>query len=303
MFVRARPSTRALLERLAREKGLAFEGVTREPAGRMLQLKPVRIGLWDRYGGSMPSGWMRWLFEQFEFPFEVVHPQTLDAGNLRERFDVLVFVDGAIPPPGGTGRPRFAGAALPPERVPQEFRSWLGEVTAAKTVPQLKAFLEAGGTIATIGSSTALAGYLDLAVSNALVERTASGDRPLPREKFFIPGSLLRAAVNPRHPLAFGMPDRVDVMFDESPVFALPPSAAFEGVTPVVWFDSPAPLRSGWAWGQQYLKGGVAVAEARVGRGRLFLYGPEITFRAQPHGTFKLLFNGLLYGPAAEGGP
>ncbi len=195
MFVRARPSTRALLERLAREKGLAFEGVTREPAGRMLQLKPVRIGLWDRYGGSMPSGWMRWLFEQFEFPFEVVHPQTLDAGNLRERFDVLVFVDGAIPPPGGTGRPRFAGAALPPERVPQEFRSWLGEVTAAKTVPQLKAFLEAGGTIATIGSSTALAGYLIWRVERARRAHGERGPAAAPR-KFFIPGSLLRAAVN-----------------------------------------------------------------------------------------------------------
>ena len=38
----------------------------------------------------------------------------------------------------------------------------------------------------------------------------------------------------------------------------------------------------------------MAVAEARVGRGTLFLFGPEITFRAQPHGTFKFLFNAIL---------
>jgi hypothetical protein len=37
----------------------------------------------------------------------------------------------------------------------------------------------------------------------------------------------------------------------------------------------------------------MAVMEATVGNGRLVLYGPEITFRAQPHGTFKLLFNGI----------
>ena len=42
----------------------------------------------------------------------------------------------------------------------------------------------------------------------------------------------------------------------------------------------------------------VAVAEAKVGKGKLFLYGPEILFRSQPHGTFKFLFNGLFYGPA-----
>ncbi|HXF96337.1 MAG TPA: hypothetical protein VNI61_09585, partial [Gemmatimonadales bacterium] len=58
-------------------------------------------------------------------------------------------------------------------------------------------------------------------------------------------------------------------------------------------FTTDAPLRSGWAWGQRYLKDGVAMAEADVGRGKLFLFGPEILFRGQPHGTFKLFFNGF----------
>jgi hypothetical protein len=75
------------------------------------------------------------------------------------------------------------------------------------------------------------------------------------------------------------------------PEFRLKPDASLSGVKPVAWFDSDKPLRSGWAWGQKYLQDGVAVAEARVGKGRLFLFGPEITFRGQPHGTFKFLFN------------
>ncbi len=61
----------------------------------------------------------------------------------------------------------------------------------------------------------------------------------------------------------------------------------------IATFDNAAPLRSGWAWGQKYLAGGVAALEARVGKGRVVLYGPEILQRAQPHGTFKLLFNAL----------
>ena len=64
---------------------------------------------------------------------------------------------------------------------------------------------------------------------------------------------------------------------------------------PVAWFDSPTPLRSGWAWGQQYLDQAVAIVEAPVGKGRVVLFGPEIVWRAQPHGTFKLLFNGIYY--------
>ena len=43
----------------------------------------------------MPSGWARWILEQFEFDFEVVYPQRLDRGNLNTDFDVLVFVNGA----------------------------------------------------------------------------------------------------------------------------------------------------------------------------------------------------------------
>ncbi len=61
------------------------------PSGSARKLKPVRIGLYDQYGGSAPSGWTRFLLEQFEFPHEVVYPQTLDAGNLRAKFDVLLF--------------------------------------------------------------------------------------------------------------------------------------------------------------------------------------------------------------------
>ena len=46
----------------------------------------------------------------------------------------------------------------------------------------------------------------------------------------------------------------------------------------------------------------MAVVEATVGKGRLFLFGPEITFRAQPHGTFKFLFNGIYLSAHAGGG-
>jgi hypothetical protein len=90
------------------------------------------------------------------------------------------------------------------------------------------------------------------------------------------------------------MSARAVVMFDNSPVFRLAPDAAAKGVRPLAWFDTPTPLRSGWAWGQNYLAGGVAAADATVGRGTVRLIGPEALFRAQPAGTFKLVFNGLI---------
>jgi hypothetical protein len=69
------------------------------------------------------------------------------------------------------------------------------------------------------------------------------------------------------------------------------PDAAQKGTRQVAWYASADPLRSGWAWGQHYLNGAVAAVEANVGKGNIYLFGPEITFRGQSHGTFKFLFN------------
>jgi hypothetical protein len=123
-------------------------------------------------------------------------------------------------------------------------------------------------------------------------------ERALPREKFYIPGSLLKMTVDNTNPLAYGMPKAVDVFFENSPVFKLQPTVQLQHTSPVGWFSGTQVLDSGWAWGQQYLDGGTAVAEATLGEGKVVLLGPEVNFRDQPHGTYKLLFNGLYYGSA-----
>jgi hypothetical protein len=297
-YVTAGGSAAPILQRAARELGLSVEGTTAPPGADAIRLRPRRIALWDQYGGSMPSGWTRWLLEQFEFQFDVVYPQQIDAGDLRAKYDVIILPSGALgerPRGGRGGQPQAAD-------IPAEYRHMLGRLTPERSVPQLRRFLDAGGTVITVGSSTALAYHLGLPVGNALVERTPTGgERVLSAEKFYVPGSVLRVAVDSTAPIAAGMPSRLDVFFDNSPTFRLAPHAPLRGLRAVAWFDTDTPLRSGWAWGQSYLEGGVAVAEATVGRGTLVLLGPEVTFRGQPHGTFKFLFNGIYVGTVGGG--
>jgi len=78
----------------------------------------------------------------------------------------------------------------------------------------------------------------------------------------------------------------------------LNPDAGKKGVQTIAWYAGGDLLSSGWAWGQTYLNNTVAVAQANMGKGRVLLFGPEITFRGQPHATFKFLFNGVQYGAA-----
>ena len=196
-------------------------------------------------------------------------PGLIAAGDLRKDFDVLLFVDGAIPaaPRGGAGGPGPRGRDT--ASVPMEYRSQVGNLSLATTVPHIQAFLEAGGRVVAIGSSALnLTSGLGLPIENQLTEP---------------------------QPAAAGALVTTDVFFDNSPVFRLLPGAEAKGVRRIAWFTAAEPLKSGWAIGQQYLRDGVAMVSAPVGQGTGYLYGPEILFRAQPQGTFRFLFN-VLYG-------
>lgn len=284
------------LREIATELGVAFHGVRRRPSVPSAPLSPVRIGLWDRYGGSIASGWTRWVLEQFEFPFELVFPQRLDAGALRDDFDVLLFVSGAIPPPDRDDARRF-GRGPARSEIPAEYHDRLGSATVGATIPRLREFVEGGGTIVALGESAMnLTIHLELPLDDHLLERDPDGaEAPLGREQFYVPGSILRMRVDNEHPLAWGMGHTADIFFRSSPVFHLEPEAYTRGAQPVGWFGTE-PLRSGWAWGQSLLEHGVAAVAARVGNGHVYLLGPDVNFRGQSHGTFKLLFNGIYGG-------
>lgn len=297
LWIPASPSAKAEVARATQTLGLTAYAVDAPPAGEQIALKPIRIGLVDVYGGSMPSGWMRWLFEQFEFPYQLVFPQRLNAGHLEQDYDVLVFADGIVPAPGVGRGGGYERREPKPETIPAEYRDRLGAITTAETVPQIAAFAKAGGTVVAVGGSSLIGGALGLPVENALVETGADGKpHPLPGTKFYIPGSLLWAQVDPSQPLAFGLPKTMDIFFDSSPAFKLG-----AGPHAVAGYQGPDVLHSGWAWGQKALDGTTAIVDADLGKGKVFLMGPEVTMRGQPHLSFKFLFNGLYYGPAVAG--
>lgn len=289
---------RETLEAWAEESGVAFHGVAEAPTGAALELSSARVGLWDRYGGSMPSGWTRLVLESFEFDFEVVYPPEIDAGGLRDRFDVIVLPDGAMQAGRGGGFGGGRGSGDFAATLPDSLQARLGALSAEASVPALREFMEDGGAVIAVGTSTALGAEVGLPLENYLVDEEG---RPLSRDDYFTPGSIHDVRVEHGSPVTHGLGERVHVLHSHSPVFRIGEGA--EGVRRLAWYDSPTPLVSGWAWGQERLEGGTSMVEADVGDGKLFLFGPKVTFRAQPHGTFTLLFNGIHYGAAERRRP
>jgi hypothetical protein len=296
-YIPGNQKTKGLLNKVKNEAGLEIRKSAAAPEN-LTRLSELRIGLWDTYGGSMSSGWVRLLMEQYKFKASLVYAKDIEAGNLNDKYDVLIFVPGAIPALSGrAARGSSSNTDPDPETIPSEFIGQLGKINADKSIPELKKFIEQGGKIVSMGSSTNLAYHLNLPVRNAMVELGASSlERSLPAEKYYIPGSILNADTDNKIPAAWGMPAKSDIYFDRSPVFKISTEAIARGeIKPILWFSKPTSLRSGWAWGQAYLRDGITAFEAQVGKGKFYAFGPEITFRAQTHGTFKLLFN-QLYG-------
>lgn len=299
-FVPASAKAKSAFEKSSAQLGNSLKAVGKRPAN-LTKVVPARVALWDNYGGSMPSGWVRWIMEQYHFPIQLVYAKDIDAGDLHKKYDLILFVTRAIPGIGNArpGAEEYVRKEAKEEEVPSEFHSQMGSLTVAKSIPALKKFMEDGGSVFTIGTSTSLAYHIGLPVRNALMEMTSAGvERPLPNDKYFIPGSVLQVSVDSTQKTTWGMGSKSDIYFDASPVFNLSSEAVSKGmIKPLMWFDSNKPLRSGWAWGQAYLQDGVAAFEANVGKGKLIAFGPEITFRAQSYSTFKVLFNQLYSSP------
>ncbi|RZK53708.1 MAG: peptidase [Pedobacter sp.] len=294
-YVPASAKAKTILDKA--EHGFGMRVTAASKPSKLTKVAPARIAIWDTYGGSMPSGWLRFIMEQYHFDANVIYAPDIDAGDLKSKYDVIVFVGGSIPAyvanptaNNNNGRQNFGTPAL--ESIPEEYRARVGRVSQDKSIPEIKKFLEAGGQVVTIGSATNLAAHLQLPVSNAIVETVNGEEKRLPSTKYYVPGSVLSVAVDKNIPANWGMESTADIYFDNSPVFKLGDGAK-DKVRPLAWFATDKPLRSGWAWGQNYLKDGVAAFEADYGKGKFYAFGPEITFRAQTHGTFKWMFNQL----------
>jgi hypothetical protein len=169
-------------------------------------------------------------------------------------------------------------------------------------VRNIKKFVEEGGILVALNSACLFAiDELGLPVTDVLKGLRPPGRRePQSKEppKFACPGSLLRMEFDIKHPVAYGMPEEAPAMFNDSPAFDLHPSFEKQAPVAIAKYPSKALLQSGYLLGEKYLENKVSAIDVPMGEGSVILLGFGVQNRAQPHGTFKLLFNSLYYRSA-----
>jgi glutamine amidotransferase-like uncharacterized protein len=115
---------------------------------------------------------------------------------------------------------------------------------------------------------------------------------------------MLRIRMDRTHPLSYGMAAEEVAYFADSPAFQTSPTDTRVERRVVATYpdESEDILVSGYLKGGDKLEKKAAVVEYKVGKGRIVLIGFRPQHRAQPHRTFKLLWNALYLGALEEVG-
>ena len=122
----------------------------------------------------------------------------------------------------------------------------------------------------------------------------------LPSKEFWCPGSTLRVKFDNRNPLAYGMPSEgLATFLAGSQVYEIGGTDKSEEIEILATYVDRDILQSGWLLGEAIIARKAAAVAVKHGAGRVVLLGFRAQHRAQTHGTFKLVFNALLNGPAA----
>jgi hypothetical protein len=273
------------------------------------KISSPRIALYKSWLASMDEGWTRWLFDNFGFNYKDVTDAELQAGDLKSKFDVIIFPD------------QNENAIVQGYRkgaMPDEYTGGLGEGGLAA----VKQFTSVGGTVLCFNHAASFCSDdLGAGAKNVLSGRVANaagefgggpgggaGGGPAggggPRGgrgggagrqgagagsagDFYSPGSLLNVKLDLSSPLTRGLPEHITIWSEQSPAFTTDQQS-------VATYPASDVLASGWLLGPNLITNKSAVVDAKVGEGHVVLYGMRPQYRAQSYQSFKLLFNALI---------
>ncbi len=256
----------------------------------------AKVGLYKSWRASMDAGWISLILDRFEFPYKQLENAEIIAGELNDRYDVIILPDMR----GNTivtGMPKMS--TLP---------DFVGGITD-QGLDNLKAFVKNGGVLICNEASVDFAiKEFDIPLVSVL-----KGTKPT---EFNCPGSILKMNYNTSHKGGFGMPENGSAYVSGAAAYKMVPdtirSASVKApangkngkpdykleekemkYNVFASYPDESLLLSGMIHGEDLVKKHATVLEVPVEKGNLILMGFNFHNRAQSYATFKLLFNNL----------
>ncbi|HSL71397.1 MAG TPA: hypothetical protein VK864_14215, partial [Longimicrobiales bacterium] len=209
---------RAALEPTLKDLGLSAWAVASAPSVRTHDLDVPRIGYIHAWQRTQDEGWVRAALETYGVPFTYFADQKLREGNLRAKYDVIIY-----PHVGGNAESQVNGIART-GRLPLPYKKTaetpnLGYMDQADDIRggmgfdglmELYKFVRDGGTLITEGSTATI--FPEYKLTSGVTIEEANG--------LFARGSIMRGIITDRaSPLVYGYDGtQLPVYFSQAPV-------------------------------------------------------------------------------------
>ena len=320
------PGLTDALRQVSADLALDFSSVPRTPEVPRHTAKAPRLGLWVPWADTDSIGWIRYSLDQRKIPYTYVRDEDIRAGNLHEKFDVLLYghVDlelaeqiQGLPKVWGP-MPYKKTAQTPSFGTPAESDDITGGI-GFEGLGQIQKFVENGGLLVTLGSGTMLAiegglirgvrrdsGGVPRSTQGGGADSSAAAQQAITRT----PGAHVRVTFDrPDHPIAYGYSPRTYVFRQNFALYSIPRrwlrmaycTTCLDGPadnTEVVmeWGDKEgAPfVVSGQSWGERNLIGRPAILDVPVGTGHVVAFNFNPMHRDMNRGDQRMLWNVIL---------
>ncbi len=232
-----------------------------------LKSKPS-IGLYKGWANSMDEGWTRLVLDNHQIKYTSLMDSHFRANVLN--FDTIIL-------PSINERFLVNGRNI--RQYPKDYTGGITE----NGVENLKKYVENGGKLICFDDSCEMViNKFNLPMKNVL--------KGLTRKQFHSPGTILEIDVDTSNPIAKGMKPKMPAYFIYSSAYDISDDSK---IKPIAKYGEKDILLSGWIFGEKYINGKTAIAEADYGKGKIILFGFRPQHRGQTYGTFPFIFNAL----------
>ncbi len=275
--------------------GLAAISLEAQPSVPMHKAPLPRLAVYSTWGSTQDVGWVRYAFDYFETPYDLIYKERVKQGNLRAAYDVIV-----IPSQGRSAKTLVYDLA--PKTKPlaytksDKFR-YLGDYGSSEDITggmgldgavEFRKFVEAGGVLITLGEASGFPAEFGI---------TRSIEASRTSAQFYAPGPIINAEVlKPAHPVFYGYTEKtMSVRWANGPLLTVP--RADRGQILMQFPGGDTNVLSGLMRGATEIRNRPAIVDVPVGQGTVLMFATNPCYRWQNFGEFRMLFNAILnYG-------
>jgi hypothetical protein len=260
-----------------------------------------RIAIYSSWSGTQEIGWVRYTFDKFGIPYDLIYKERVRKGNLRADYDVMV-----MPTQQANRQAIFAPAAAKPvPYVKSDKYGFLGMYgdspdisggMGGEGVEAFAKFLDAGGTLITMGEASRFPAELGFART---VDASASTSN-----QFYAPRPIVNIEIlKPEHPVFYGYTDKtMPIKYLGGPLMTAGQPDQASVLARYVGGD--AGVLSGLMRGADEIRDravAIDVPGGYSGKGRVIMFANNPIYRWQNHGEFNMVFNALMNWNDAPG--